>query len=67
MNMLTVKETASNLKISLSMVYRLISTGELASYAIGGCLRVSETDLTKFLDTKRQEPTKLPDSQKRHF
>ena len=56
MKMLTVKETASNLKISLSMVYRLISTGELPSYAIGGCLRVSETDLLQFLDSKRQEP-----------
>lgn len=67
MKMLTAKETASNLKISLSMVYRLISTGELPSYAIGGCLRVSEADLMQFLDTKRQEPAKLPDSQKRHF
>ena len=67
MRMLTAKETASNLKISLSMVYRLISTGELPSYAIGGCLRVSETDLMQFLDTKRKEPTKLPESNNRHF
>ena len=67
MKMLTAKETATSLKISLSMVYRLISTGELPSYAIGGCLRVSENDLTQFLESKRQEPTKMPESNKRHF
>ena len=67
MKMLTAKETATSLKISLSMVYRLISTGELPSYAIGGCLRVSENDLTQFLESKRQEPTKMPKSNKRHF
>ena len=67
MKMFTAKETASSLKISLSMVYRLISTGELPSYAIGGCLRVSEAELMQFLDSKRQEPVKLPESKKRHF
>ena len=67
MKMLTAKETASSLKISLSMLYRLISSGELPSYAIGGCLRVSETDLLQFLDSKRQEPAKRPQSIKRHF
>lgn len=67
MKLLTAKETASNLKISLSMVYRLISSGELPSYAIGGCIRVSETDLVQFLDSKKQDPVKLPGFQKRHF
>ena len=67
MKLLTAKETASNLKISLSMVYRLISSGELPSYAIGGCIRVSETDLVQFLDSKKQDPVKLPEFQKRHF
>jgi len=67
MKMLTAKETASSLKISLSMVYRLISTGQLPSYAIGGCLRVSESDLMQFLKSKRQEPIKIPESNKRHF
>ncbi len=67
MKLMTVKEAASNLRISLSMVYRLISTGELPSYAIGGCIRVSETDLLQFLDARKQETAKLPESQKRHF
>lgn len=67
MKMLTAKETAASLKISLSMVYRLISTGELPSYAIGGCLRINESDLLQFLDSRKQEPNKLPESQKRHF
>ena len=67
MKLLTVKETASSLKISLSMVYRLISSGELPSYAIGGCIRVSESDLGHFLVSRKQEATKLPESQKRHF
>lgn len=67
MKLLTAKETATSLKISLSMVYRLISTGELPSYAIGGCIRVSESDLSQFLDSRKQETAKLPESQKRHF
>ena len=67
MKLLTAKETATSLKISLSMVYRLISTGELPSYAIGGCIRVSETDLNLFLDSRKQETVKLPANQKRHF
>ena len=66
MKMLTAKETAASLKISLSMVYRLISTGELPSYAIGGCLRINESDLLQFLDARKQEPNMLPESQKRH-
>ena len=67
MNMLTVKETAATLKISLSMVYRMISTGELPSYAIGGCIRVSESDLLNFLNSKRQEHNQLPTRNRRHF
>ena len=67
MKLLTVKETANSLKLSLSMVYRLISSGKLPSYAIGGCIRVNETDLEKFLDLHRNEATPIPTNVKRHF
>jgi excisionase family DNA binding protein len=67
MNLLTVKETARKLKLSLSMVYRLIANGELPSYAIGGCIRVDESELQKFLEQNRKETVKLPNQQRRHF
>ncbi len=67
MNLLTVKETAASLKISISMVYRLISDGMLPCYEIGSCKRVDETDLAKFLDSHRKEVAKLPTQQRRHF
>ena len=67
MNLLTVKETAERLKLSLSMVYRLIAAGDLPSYAIGGCIRVNETDLLQFLNANRKKNTKLPVNKRRHF
>ncbi len=64
---LTMKEVASELKISLSMAYALVARGELACYEIGTCKRVDEKDLRTFLETKRRDPDKLPKSSGRHF
>ncbi len=67
MRLLTVKETAERLKISISMVYRLISTGHLPCFEIGSCKRIGEDDLGKFLDGQRKESPKLPPNKRRHF
>lgn len=52
--MLTVKEIAGRLKVSLSKAYALIDAGEIAHYRIGGSIRVSEEQLQEFLDRARQ-------------
>lgn len=67
MRLLTVKETAEKLKISISMVYRLISTGSLPCFEIGSCKRISEEDLGKYLADNRKEPDKLPPNKRKHF
>ena len=48
--MLTVKETASRLKISPSHAKRLIATGEVPSVKVGRCRRVRLTDLGAYID-----------------
>jgi len=64
---LTIKEVAVRLKISLSMVYALVSRGDLACYEIGSCKRVSEADLAAFLSQSKKDRVKLPKSKGRHF
>ncbi len=67
MKLMTAKEAASDLRISLSMIYRLISTGELPSYAIGGCIRVSDTDIAAYLERNRQAADFSRLAKKQHF
>lgn len=64
---LTIKEVAKTLKISLSMVYAMVSRGELVCYEIGSCKRVKETDLLSFIEERRREQPNLPRSKGRHF
>lgn len=57
--MLTVKEVAARLKISVSGVYALIASGKLSAYGLGahgGSLRISEPDLEAYLATCRRGP-----------
>ena len=55
MAMLTVRETAKRLTISLSSAYDLIHSGELPHYRIGGAIRISEADFQDFLAAARLE------------
>lgn len=51
--MLTVAEVAARLGVSRTCVYSLVESGRLRHYRIGlgrGAIRVSEEDLTAFLD-----------------
>ncbi|QDV42542.1 Helix-turn-helix domain protein [Stieleria neptunia] len=65
--LLSIKEVANRLKISVSMTYSLVARGELPSYQIGSCRRVSEDDLMQFLEERRHEPVRLPDRRTKHF
>ena len=68
--MLTVKEIAERLSISRSLAYRMIRSGEIPSYKIANCRRVSEDDLTAFIARAKHETEKanpLPTTTKKHF
>ncbi len=74
--LLTVKDIADRLKVSVSCVYQLIESGRLAHHRIGlgrGAIRVSESDLSDFLASNREEPTggreraRLPRPRLRHI
>ena len=49
----TAQEVADRLKIKKTTVYKLIKRGELESSKIGKQLRVSEEQLTQYLNRKR--------------
>lgn len=65
--LLTIKDVAERLQISPSHANALAKRGDLPSYRIGSCRRVSEQDLERFLEQNRDEPTDLPASTNRHF
>ena len=65
--MLTVKEVASELKVSLSLAYRLAASGEIPCYQIASCKRVDERDLRAYLDRQRTETKRPPRRDGRHF
>jgi excisionase family DNA binding protein len=53
MNVLTVKEVAERLKVSIGCVYQLITERRLQHLRIGcgrGAIRIREDDLSSFLD-----------------
>lgn len=51
--MLTVKEVARKLNISLGLAYRIIGSGELPSVRIASAIRVMESDLQEYIDGNR--------------
>lgn len=66
--MLTVKQVAERLSISRSLAYRMIRNGEIPSYRIASCRRVSEQDLQKYLErSQAQKVNELPKSRGKHF
>lgn len=66
--MLTVKQVADRLSISRSLAYRMIRNGEIPSYRIANCCRVSEEELQKYLESSRtQRVVELPKASGKHF
>ncbi|GEM_PF-2549329 len=58
----TINELVSSLKLSRSALYELVATGQLHAHRIGprgGGIRVSQTDLERFLAESRQ-PDAIP-------
>ena len=65
--LLTIREVAERLRISLSLAYRLVASGEIPCYAIASCKRVDERDLQQYLQRQQQPTVKLPRSSGKHF
>ena len=65
--MLTPKQLAARLSLSLSMVYRLLSSGELECYRFGSAYRVSEEQLSQFLQRQKVETQRKLPKARRHF
>jgi excisionase family DNA binding protein len=53
--LLRVRDIADRLCLSMSKVYDLVETRQIGHYKIGGAIRISEEQLTEFLDQTRQE------------
>ncbi len=63
--MLTVKQSAQKLGVSLSKMYNIIDTQRIAYYRIGGKIMLLEEDLDAYLKSCRVEaggkaPTRTP-------
>jgi excisionase family DNA binding protein len=52
--MLTVKNVADELALSISAVYALVERGELGHYRIGGAIRIGDEHLSEFLASKEK-------------
>lgn len=52
--MLTVKQVADELALSISAVYALVERGEIAHYRIGGAIRIGDQHLSEFLASKEK-------------
>ncbi len=65
--MLTIKEIAIALKLSVSKVYRLVERGEIASFAFGRAKRVRLSDFEDYVERNRVIDTRLPPGYRRHF
>lgn len=57
--MLTVKNVADKLAMSISAVYALIERGELPHYRIGGAIRIGDEHLSEFLASKEKRGREL--------
>ena len=53
-HLLRVTEVAQALSISRSKLYELIATGDLESFRIGGCRRISADAVHRLLENSRR-------------
>ena len=53
--MFRVSEVSQRLRISNSKVYELVESGALPHYRIGGAIRVSEEQLSAYLEKCKRE------------
>ena len=50
--LLTVDETAKALALSRSTIYRLLKSGDLVATRIGTAVRIPESSVRRFVDTR---------------
>lgn len=50
---LTVEQVRQELGVSHATIYRLLATGDLASFKVGRCRRVAAVDLQDFIERQR--------------
>ena len=55
MTLLSIKQAAAQLAVSGRLLYKLVDEGKIASYRIGGAVRISEEDLDNYLQSRRLE------------
>lgn len=65
--LLSADEIAQHLGVSLSLVYRLMASGDIPWHRIASCKRVHPADLQTYLERSRVEYARLPKGTKRHF
>lgn len=53
--MLTIDEVRGRLKVSVSTVRRLVRTGKLPAYLVGGQLRFKPAEVIAYVDGQRVE------------
>ena len=56
---LSTKEASSRLGMTLRSLYRFIDQGELRAYRFGRVIRLRESDLDGFIESRRIEPGAL--------
>jgi excisionase family DNA binding protein len=56
---LSTKEASARLGVTLRSLYRFIDEGELHAYRFGRVIRLMETDLDTFIESRRIEPGTL--------
>jgi len=54
--LLTADEVAEFFRVSRTSVYRMVESGMLTHYKIGGAMRFDEADLFKFLESVKHKP-----------
>jgi excisionase family DNA binding protein len=58
LKLLTPKDVAEVLRLSMQTVYELLKTGQLPHYKVGRSYRVSEEQLADYLRGVRSDPEK---------
>ena len=65
--MMTVKAVSQRLSLSLAKVYALVQSGQIECYRFGRSVRISEEQLTAYLEQVKSRITRFEPSTSRHF
>lgn len=54
--LLTLQEVAEKLRVSKLTVWRYTDNGSLPAFKIGRALRIKNSDIDKFIESRRKQP-----------